>query len=215
MAFSVGTQNPDTQAVPHGSCDAMQVINNNRLNLGDPNSEYSLQTDRAWDVNSYFRLSSNSSGGATVYYSGNTLQNTVGDFIDPIGAAAGNGNDGAQDYSHPGTEQFGLALVDPAADTLDGGTFPTNHITPAITPLVIAADYANGNTASISDTTTTNNAQFAFKKSSLTTPVVVAQENTDVISCATSKVRYVGNIAADTPAGVYTTKVNFLAAPQY
>jgi hypothetical protein len=216
MAFSVGTQNPDTQATPHGSCDAMQVVNNNRLNLGNPNAEYSLETSRAWDVHSYFRLSSNSSGGATVYYSGNTLQNTVGDFIDPIGANSGNGNDGGKDYSHPGTEQFGLALVDPSADTLDGGSFPANHISPvSIDPLVIESDYADGDTASISDVTTTNNAQFAFKKSSLTTPALIAAENTDVISCATAKVRYVGNIAADTPAGVYTTKVNFLAAPQY
>ena len=215
MAFSVGTQNPDTQAVPHGSCDAISVINNNRLNLGDPNEEYSLKTTQAYDTHSYWRLSSNSSGGATVYYSGDTLRNTVGDHIAAIGAAAGNGNDGAKDYSHPGTEQFGLALVDAGADTLDGGVFPTNHITPNIAPLIVQSDYADGNTASISDATTTNNAQFAFKKSSLTTPVVVAQENTDVISCATAKVRYVGNIAADTPAGVYTTKINYLAAPQY
>lgn len=224
MAFSVGTQNPDTQAVPHGSCDAMQVVDGNRLNLGDPDAEYSLQTDKAWDVNSYWRLSSNSSGGATVYYSGNTLQNTVGDFIAPVGAAPANSNDGGKDYSHPGTEQFGLAVVDPSADTLDpegtdnDGTndFPVNHISPlSIDPLVIHTDYADGNTASISDVTTTNNAQFAFKKSSLTTPVVIAQENTDVLSCASAKMRYVGNIAADTPAGVYTTKINYLAAPQY
>jgi hypothetical protein len=49
----------------------------------------------------------------------------------------------------------------------------------------------------------------------LSVPAVVAQESTDVIRCATSKVRYVANIAADTPAGVYTTKINYLAAPQY
>ena len=220
MAFSVGTRNPDTQATPHGSCDAMQVIDNNRLNLGNVDAEYSLETGRAYDTHSYWRLSSNSSGGATVYYSGNTLQNTVGDFIAPIGAAAGNGNDGAKDYSHPGTEQFGLAIVNAGtntgADTIDTvNTFPSNWITPNIAPLVIEPDYADGDTASISDLTTTNNAQFAFKKSSLTTPVVIAQENSQVISCATAKVRYVGNIAADTPAGVYTTKINFLAAPQY
>lgn len=215
MAFSVGTQNPDTQNTPHGSCDAMTVVNNNRLNLGNPNAEYSLETTKAYDTNSYWRLSSNSSGGATVYYSGDTLRNTVGDHIAAIGANAGNGNDGGKDYSHPGTEQFGLAIVNAGADTLDGGTFPSNHVTPNIAPLIIQSDYADGNTASISDLTTTNNAQFAFKQSSLTTPVVVAQENTDVISCATAKVRYVGNIAADTPAGVYTTKINYLAAPQY
>ncbi len=36
-----------------------------------------------------------------------------------------------------------------------------------------------------------------------------------VISCATAKMRYIANIGADTPAGVYTTKINYLAAPQY
>ncbi len=224
MAFSVGTRNPDTQAVPHGSCDAISVVNGNRLDLGDPNAENSLETGEAYDTHSYWRLSSNSSGGATVYYSGDTLRNTVGDFIAPIGAAPANSNDGAKDYSHPGTEQFGLALVDPSADALDpegtdnDGTndFPINHISPLSTaPLVVESDYADGGIASISDETTTNNAQFAFKKSSLTTPVVVAQEDSTVISCATAKVRYVGNIAADTPAGVYTTKINYLAAPQY
>ena len=224
MAFSVGTRNPDTQPVSHGSCDAIQVVDNNRLNLGDPSAEFSLKTNTAYDVNSYWRLSSNSSGGATVYYSGNTLANTVGDEIAPIGAAPANSNDGGKDYSHPGTEQFGLALVDPSADALDpegtdndgNNDFPSNHISPLTTaPLVIESDYADGDTPSISDATTTNNAQFAFKKSSNTIPALVAQENTQVISCATSKVRYVANIAADTPAGVYTTKINFLAAPQY
>jgi len=27
--------------------------------------------------------------------------------------------------------------------------------------------------------------------------------------------RYIGNIAATTPAGIYTTKINYIAAPQY
>jgi hypothetical protein len=124
-------------------------------------------------------------------------------------------------HSQPGTEQFGLALVDAGEDTLDGGSFPTNHVTPNIDPLNIETPYADGgydgshNLLPISSTTTANNAQFAFKSSSQTTPEVIAQNNDRVISCATSKVRYVGNIAADTPAGVYTTKINYLAAPQY
>lgn len=216
MAFSVGTQNPDTQAVQHGSCDAMNVINNNRLNLGDPDAEYSLQTGKAWDVNSYWRLSSNSSGGATVYYSGDTLRNTVGDHIADMPVKA---------HSQPGTEQFGLALIDAGEDTLDGGSFPTNHVTPTIDPLDIEAPYADGGydgshnllpiSNGVSTGTTADNAQFAFKSSSQTTPEVIAQNSQNVISCATSKVRYVGNIAADTPAGVYTTKINYLAAPQY
>jgi len=232
MAFSVGTQNPDTQPVQHGSCQSMDVINSNRLNLGNPDAEYSLETGKAWDVNSYWRLSSNSSGGATVYYSGDTLRNTVGDNIADMPAKA---------HSQPGTEQFGLALIDAGRDTFDTATytaqdelddplhvegtpiraFPTNWVTPDIFPLVIEAPYADGGydgtgpLLPISEETTADNAQFAFKKTSQTIPEVIAQNNNQVISCATSKVRYVGNIAADTPAGVYTTKINYLAAPQY
>ncbi len=209
MAFSVGTQNPDTQNVPHGSCDTMDVINNNRLDLGNVDAEYSLETTKAYDTFSYWRLSSNSSGGATVYYSGDTLRNTVGDHIADMPTRA---------HSLPGTEQFGLALVDAGLDTLDtahAGGFPANHIIPNIAPLVISAPYSGGDVASISDETTTNNAEFAFKMTSQTIPEVIAENGDTVISCATSKVRYVGNIAADTPAGVYTTKINYLAAPQY
>lgn len=220
MAFSVGTQNPDTVNSPsHGICDAINVVNNNRLNLGNVNAEYSLETDTAYDVNSYWRLSSNSSGGATVYYSGNTLANTVGDEIKAIGTTVGTPN-GGKDHSHPGTEQFGLALVDAGLDTMGTGTFDPEHITPNIAPLAIEADYADGASGTnavdgINEANWTDNSQFAFDKTSNTTPAVIAQDSDDVISCATSKVRYVANIAADTPAGVYTTKINYLAAPQY
>ena len=209
MAFSVGTQNPDTQAVQHGSCDAIEVVNGNQLELGNQNAESSLETGTAYDVYSYWRLSSNSSGGATVYYSGDTLRNTVGDHIADMPARA---------HSQPGTEQFGLAAVGPTyLDTLDndvGRPFPSNWITPSIAPLLVETPYLLGE-GTISDKTTANNAQFAFKMSSQMVPEIFAQQNTDVISCATSKVRYVGNIAADTPAGIYTTKINYLAAPQY
>jgi len=209
MAFSVGTQNPDTLAVQHGSCDAVNSTTGNRLDLGNTNAENSLETTQAYDQYSYWRLSSNSSGGATVYYSGDTLRNTVGDHIADMPAKA---------HSQPGTEQFGLALVNAGADTLDNDVtnrpFPTNHVTPNIFPLAIGADYADG-AGTISDTTTASNASFKFKETSKAIPEVIAQNNNQVVSCATAKVRYVGNIAADTPAGVYTTKINYLAAPQY
>ena len=213
MAFSVGTQNPDTQDVQHGSCDAIDVIDGNRLNLGNPDGEYSLETGRAWDVNSYWRLSSNSSGGATVYYSGDTLRNTVGDHIADMPVKA---------FSQPGTEQFGLALVDAGDDTFDAvNAFPANHVVPNISPLGVETPYSGdavalpGSVLPISEAVTADNAQFSFKETSQMTPEVIAQNGDQVISCATSKVRYVGNIAADTPAGIYTTKINFLAAPQY
>jgi len=221
MDFSVGVRNKDTQSVSHGSCDPIEVIGGNRLDLGDVDAEFSLRTDKAYDAFSYWRLSSNSSGGATVYYSGNTLNNTVGDNIDEMGAE---GN------SHPGTEQFGLALIDPSkanpvfdsenptaptpAETFPG-TFPSNWETPSMDGLVTGTSYDEGDTPSISSSTTADNAKFAFYETSSTVPEVIAQNNNDVIRCATSKVRYVANIAADTPAGIYTTKINYLAAPQY
>lgn len=230
MAFSVGTRNRDNvvlncganfgqptqpagceaaSGAVHGTCDAIQNVNNNRLNLGNPNAENSLETGKAYDVNSYWRLSSNSSGGATVYYSGNTLQNTVGDFIADMPNKA---------VSTPGTEQFGLAF-DQVADTPAGDyTGAASSLTPfdlAADP--VGADYDGGDASNTIDNGSggAGTAQFKFLKTSLTIPEPIAQQNDSVISCATAKMRYVGNIAADTPAGVYTTKINYLAAPQY
>lgn len=239
MAFSVGTRNRDTltlnctpvsvttgceaaSGAQHGTCSPIQNINNNRLNLGDPDAEYSLETGKAWDVSSYWRLSSNSSGGATVYYSGNTLANTVGDEISDMPSEA---------ISTPGTEQFGLGFVAPDAPsaeftsqrpgiTLSSAPFKTlatGQTDPLVFPAGQTASAAYDEAAGDLDDGDGNagTAKFKFLKSSLTTPEVIAQQNEEVISCATAKMRYVGNIAADTPAGVYTTKINYLAAPQY
>lgn len=231
MAFSVGTTNRDTvdigEGQVHGTCDPIRQDNNNLLNLGNPSAEYSLETGAAWDQHSYWRLSSNSSGGATVYYSGNTLANTVGDEIAEMPNKA---------VSTPGTEQFGLGFVDAGEDTLDTGEaeWAENYVDPRSYPFRTlstqdSGDYApgvlatqpasipyNGATGDIDDGNGgPGDAQFRFLKSSLTTPEPIAQQNDQVISCATAKMRYVANIAADTPAGVYTTKINYLAAPQY
>jgi len=242
MSFSVGTRNRDTvelncagfdpqdpSATPelaaagcedgtgagqntaaHGTCDPIQQVNGNQLQLGNPDAEYSLETDTAWDVYSYWRLSSNSSGGATVYYSGNTLANTVGDEIAPIGAAA--------TASTRGTEQFGLAFVDAGADNFDSAfdTLVTNnprYSNPQLEYLTEEAAYANG-TGDI-NVNSGSTASFAFVKTSNTIPAVIATNDDHVISCDTAKMRYIANIGADTPAGVYTTKINYLAAPQY
>jgi hypothetical protein len=243
MAFSVGTQNRDMQTLncdtnfgqpsqpagceaasgaTHGPCDPIQNINNNRLNLGDPNAEYSLETGKAWDVYSYWRLSSNSSGGATVYYSGNTLANTVGDSIKDVPT---------ETLSTPGKEQFGLGFVAPEEGSAEykidnpGVTPDSVPFTTLNTGQTDALKYPVNQTKSVDyneATGTIDNgtggagtAKFKFLQSSLTSPEPIAQQNSVVISCATAKMRYVGNIAADTPAGVYTTKINYLAAPQY
>lgn len=222
MAFSVGVENRDklnlTAPATHGTCDAIQVINNNRLNLGNSDAEYSLETGRAHDVHSYWRLSSNSSGGATVYYSGDTLRNTVGDAITPVGNTA--------QLSNPGTEQFGVAFVNDSEMVSEVSSAFANLVTtdpnyqnPSISPLVKEGEYNGGSGAIWAGPDAENpvaiDAAFAFDTQSQTVPRMIAQNNDGVLSCATAKMRYVGNIAADTPAGVYTTKINYLAAPQY
>jgi hypothetical protein len=209
MAFSVGTVNPDTVdpgAASHGGCDAITV--NDEVRMGDPAQEYSLSPFHAFDATSYWRLSTNSSGGATVYYSGATLNNTVGDDINAIGPNKA--------HSQRGIEQFGLA-IDTRADTLDtNGTPPGPAPTNVLTPLVAAGNYANGSTPTpVDDPTAGNNAEFAFDAASNTEPVAIASNSSGVLTCSTGKMRYVANIAPFTPAGVYTTKVNYIAAPRY
>lgn len=228
MSFSVGTTNPDTVTGrgAYGTCDP--ITENAQIQLGELAAEYSLSTTTAYDANSYWRLSSNSSGGATVYYSGYTLANTVGDEIRPLSTKG---------YSLPGTEQFGLGFVDAGLDDLasefdtliaapdDDYTAPTSY--PFITLSTqtaapfdtlaaqpISNDYADA-TGTLQDGLGAGTAQFKFVNSSLTVPEPIAKQNETVVSCATAKMRYVANIAADTPAGVYTTKINYLAAPQY
>lgn len=227
MSFSVGTQNPDSidqGGTEHGICDTIPQVNNNRLNLGNQSAEYSLETGEAYDVYSYWRLSSNSSGGASVYYSGNTLANTVGDEIADMQT---------EQPSNPGTPQFGLGFVDAGldaevgTDTYQSGwqnsrsypfiTLATQVGAPydALAAQTASEDYDEA-TGTLSDGSGgAGTAEFSFHKSSLTVPELIAQQNEDVISCATAKMRYVANIGADTPAGVYTTKINYLAAPQY
>jgi len=217
MSFSVGIRNPDmdTKEAPatHGTCEAIYTPTGERLQIGNQNAEYSLETGQSYDVESFWRLSSNSSGGATVYYSGETLTNTVGDFIAPSSTAG--------EASLPGKEQFGLAFMDhedvsdtfqDAIDLADG-----RYKLPSIAPLNKNAVYDRGN-GTLNTGNAAGDAIFAFDRASLMTPVSIATNtgvDSQVLSCATAQMRYVANIAADTPAGVYTTKINYLAAPQY
>ncbi len=280
MQFSVGTVDPhtldkaqlqasDNGSNTHTSCDTILTrmiddpdVPHNVLQLGNQSAESSLETDETYATHSYWRLSSNSSAGATVYYSGHTLSNTVGDEIDPIGPTA--------KQSLQGSEQFGLALAtaayagghgfddatygvnyqtagvnengadnnaagiiaanQPAANPIDGvhesvltdlgavNTPPWDYSAlnasfhmPRLDPLVPEANYANGSGTIING----GSAQFAFDPTSDTVPVPIASQNTQVVDCVTAKMRYIANIAATTPAGIYTTKINYIAAPQY
>lgn len=292
MDFSVGTVDPYTLEATatqngtsqlflangnerHGVCNpilgsmsqATPLAEKNRLQLGNELGEFSLETAHTYSTHSYWRLSSNSSAGATVYYSGVTLSNTVGDKIDAIGATA--------EAPQPGGEQFGLALANATSgnrlvdynverkaafgvQNANGGLFENgddntargisagigvgaaastsdidtsvedNAISnvdsnaswhrPQLAPLAPEANYGGGagvvnnNYNNTSDPISTT---FAFDETSNTIPVALASQNSDVVDCVTGKVRYIANIAATTPAGIYTTKVNYIASPQY
>jgi len=237
-----------TGTTKHGPCDAIltgptPTSPANVLQLGDQSSESSLSTTKTFATHSFWRLSSNSSAGATVYYSGHTLSNTEGDQIAPIGAS--------KQAPHHGGEQFGLALDNSdtsgapgspyavnyaqAQDTGDGiklehgvddglvslATFDADNTAanntyhdPQLLPLVPQTNYADG-TGVIDSGLGSVNTKFAFDANSDTIPVALATENNAVVDCVTAKMRYIANIAATTPAGIYTTKVNYIASPQY
>jgi len=285
MEFSVGTVDPDTLSTAqltasenvtgaqHAPCNTIltrmtSADAQNVLQLGNQNAESSLETLHTYATHSYWRLSSNSSAGATVYYSGHTLSNTSGDEITPIGTTA--------KASAPGSEQFGLAL-DAAAytggHTFDDATRGVDYTTAGTyenaadnsAAGVVAADAASNPIKGVDDSVLTDlgavntppwnytalnksfhmpkldplaptgnsgtgsnyygggsgtitgggTAKFAFDPLSDTVPAPIATENNQVVDCVTGKMRYIGNIAATTPAGIYTTKINYIAAPQY
>ena len=269
MDFSVGTVDPymlnaaqltaSSIARPnHGQCDPIlsgmtPSASKNTLLLGDQSAENSLRTDKTYSTHSYWRLSSNSSAGATVYYSGVTLKNTVGDEIAAIGTTA--------TLPTRGSPQFGLALANGSiADNTTVGPYLvdydveqdsgklyengaditantqgidasvaadvsslTGYHSPRLYPMIPSAEYDQGAgivnggtdygaTLTAGDPAT---AKFAFDPTSNTVPTPIASENSAVVDCVTAKVRYIANIAATTPAGIYTTKINYIAAPQY
>ena len=277
MQFSVGTVDPNTLntgttaftdatgRAQHAPCDPivqgmnLNTTTPNVLQLGDADGEFSLRTDTTYSTHSYWRLSSNSSGGATVYYAGTTLSNTVGDQIRPIGKTAQTPTQGG--------EQFGLALdnradEDPGtagvqstqghvsyakeraagfqnqngADNAVAGVHATTIAqvgsnlswhTPRLSPLNAKANYANGTGVVNIETgdpfdyagqgytnTAPSYASFAFDPDSNVIPTPIADGN-QVLDCVTGKMRYIANIAATTPAGIYTTKINYIAAPKY
>jgi len=282
MEFSVGTVDPNTLDLTqllaananneHSPCDRIltrmdatpgSTETPNVLKMGSADAEYSLETDRTYSTHSYWRLSSNSSAGATVYYSGNTLSNTVGDKIKAIG--------GVKKAPIRGSEQFGLALANGTsdADTSDAVGYLTNYSTEThagkvlefgaddeaaglvalrddeeattptgtptgthssvitnvgsnpsyhrsqLYPLIPEENYNDGAGSNNTDQYGPIDTAYAFDETSQQIPVALATEESQVVDCVTGKMRYIGNIAATTPAGIYTTKINYIAAPQY
>lgn len=272
MQFSVGTVDPNTldstdtdAGTPgvqselatatggqeeHTPCDPILMgmtpsESHNVLQLGNQAAESSLEVANTYATHSYWRLSSNSSAGASVYYSGVTLSNTVGDQIRPV-----NGGDGTAAQPTPGGEQFGLAIssgddsnpgddvgyaVDYTNNALDASyvnaddngktevhastlTDTSGNLSwhsPQLFPLVPEADYDGGSGIINGDQANPTDTEFAFDSDSDRIPALLATQSTQVVDCVTAKMRYIANIAATTPAGIYTTSINYIAAPQY
>ena len=180
----------DPSDIYPGSGTCNPLTRSAQMKMGDPN--HALSTQQAYDAYSYFRLSTNSANGVAVAYSGDTLKSGSTLAIDAIGTT--------KDYSTLGKEQFGLAINPNRANT-------------GLTQLSIDTQY-NGGDGTISDGNPANNAQFAYSAASASTPVPIAT-STGVVNCDTAGVRYVANIAPDTPAGIYQTKINYIASPRY
>jgi hypothetical protein len=92
----------------------------------------------------------------------------------------------------------------------------TGYHAPQLYPLIPEAAYDSGaGVVNAPEYGASTDTKFAFDPTSNTFPSPIATESNQVVDCVTAKVRYMANIAATTPAGIYTTKINFIAAPQY
>ena len=94
---------------------------------------------------------------------------------------------------------------------------PSYHA-PQLYPLVAEPNYNDGagvNNTNYSGQGEAKSTEYAFDETSQQIPVALATESTEVVDCVTAKMRYIANIAATTPAGIYTTKINYIASPQY
>ncbi|MDB5161346.1 MAG: hypothetical protein JWO96_726 [Candidatus Saccharibacteria bacterium] len=168
------------------------------LLLGDTNGVLSFT--QAYDAHSYFRLSTNTNFGVSVYYSGDTLKNGS-NAIAAVGTTAA--------VSAPNTPQFGLGIDN--SDTQGGNGYSFSSlaaITNATSPN--GTDYSNA-AGSIAASPV---AKFGFNTSSVTTPEIIAT-TLNPVACDTGSIRYLGNISTATPAGIYTTTITYIATGKY
>lgn len=196
LEFSVGTTptNPSTNCSP--------FTDNGALSLGDPSQGGVLSTAVTYDAHSYFRINSNATFGTAIYYSGDTLK-SGSNSISPAGT--GGPPPTTAVASAVGTSQFGLAIDQ--SDTDPGGNTGWGY---SFTNLTKTAPYDTGH----GTITNGGTALFAFGTGSVTSPIQIAS-STGAISCDTGSVRYIGNVATNTPAGIYTTTITYIATATY
>ncbi len=56
---------------------------------------------------------------------------------------------------------------------------------------------------------------FAYDVGSVAEPKVIASVEDATVNCDTARVDYMASIAPETPAGIYQTKINYIASPRY
>jgi hypothetical protein len=168
--------------------------------LGDANGVLSFTL--AYDAHSYFRVSTNTNGGVSVYYSGDTLKNGA-NSIAATGLTAA--------VSAAGTPQFGLGLD--SSDTAGGNGYSLSLLAPITAGTSPnGTDYSSGSGAI--NGATGPFAKFGFNTGSVTTPEIIAK-STGPVGCETGSVRYIGNISTATPAGIYYTTITYIATGTY
>jgi len=193
LNFSVSaaaTTAPGTTCTPLDGSANPDSLGAGGIKLGDTNGVLSFT--QAYDAHSYFRLSTNTNFGVSVYYSGDTLKNGTNQ-INAIGTSATS--------STVNSSQFGLGLD--SSDTQGGNGYTLSLLAPQ-------APYNQGN----GTITTGGTAKFAFDTTSIGTPVAIATASGPV-ACETGSVRYLGNISTAVPAGIYTTTITYIATGTY
>lgn len=163
------------------------------IRMGDQASN-ALGIDATYDAASYFRLATNSSNGARVLYVGDTLRSGSTETITAIGAAGSTIDDPIAENN----EQFGLGMI--AVPNLAGTTTEVDRDGGG-SYLNAVTGYGAGDTLAGFESTTT-------------TPVLLASSN-GIVQCDTGAVRYIANIAEETAAGIYTTRIVYIASPSY
>lgn len=204
LNFSVGDFT--SLVAPGAVCTPLGAGTNGAVALGDVNGVLAFTT--AYDVHTYFRLSTNTNGGVIVYYSGDTLKNGSNSIAAINSAGNPNTSPGTAAFSLYGSPQFGLAID--SSDTQGGNGY-------SFTNLAAGAQYNTGNGNIQNPATspgTATGAKFAFDTTSTTTPVSFAS-SANPVGCDTGSVRYIGNISTATPAGIYTTTITYIATGTY
>ena len=176
------------------------------LTLGDPTTGALSTTGAYVNNNAQYTIATNAAGGAAVVMRGNTLCRSSTTSDCNTGSASANtitgiGNTAAT--STTGSEQFGMCV-------------DTTGATGSLTADDPYKDATNSCHSGLSTGTYTGNSDFGFNDSTSTNGTNNAggsplMASTGAISSYTGTFAFLGNIAATTEAGIYTTSLNTVA----